>query len=78
MLNVNERAQSPLFTNDWNSLTYTFNYQIDIYEAFVNPEESFREGLFYAQITQNLFLYLRMFHEWGPMCLNVLPTFQGD
>uniref|UniRef100_A0A672Q465 Origin recognition complex, subunit 3 n=1 Tax=Sinocyclocheilus grahami TaxID=75366 RepID=A0A672Q465_SINGR len=30
---------------------------------FVNSEESFRKGPFYAQITQNLFLYLRMFHE---------------
>lgn len=38
---------------------------------FVNPEDSFREGLFYVQITQNLLLYLRMFHKWGPMTLDV-------
>ncbi len=42
---------------------------IHIYEAFVNLEESFREGLFYAQITQNLLIYLRKFHEWGPLIL---------
>ncbi len=44
-----------------------FNYQIGVYKAFVNEEESFREGPFYAQITPNLLLYLRMFHEWGPL-----------
>ncbi len=33
------------FTNDWNSLTYTcLTIKSDAYEAFVNPEESFREG----------------------------------
>ncbi len=37
----------------------------DVYEAFVDPEESFWEGLFYAQITLNLLLYLQLFHEWG-------------
>ncbi len=38
---------SALFTNDWNSLTYTcLTIKSDAYEAFVNPEESFREGLF--------------------------------
>ncbi len=50
--------------NDWNSLTYAcLTIESEVYEAFVNPEESFREGPFYAQITQNLLLYLRMFHE---------------
>ncbi len=33
----------------------------------MNPEESFREGPFYAQITQNILLYWQMFHEWGPL-----------
>ncbi len=37
------------------------------YEAFFNLEESFREGLFYMQITQNVLLYLHNFHEWGQM-----------
>ncbi len=42
---------SALFTNDWNSLTYTcLTIKSDVYEAFVNPEESFREDPFYAQI----------------------------
>ncbi len=36
----------------------------------MNPEESFREGLFYLQITQNWLLYLRMFHERDPLCGN--------
>ncbi len=58
-----------LFRNDWNSLTYTFNHQIGLYKAFVNPEESFREDLFYTQITQNLLIYLRKFIEWGPLIL---------
>lgn len=31
--------------------------------AFVNPEESFQEGLFYMQITTNLLIHLRTFHE---------------
>ncbi len=37
----------------------------DVYEAFVNLEESFREGLFYGQIALNLLTYLglRKFHE---------------
>ncbi len=35
----------------------------EVYQAFVNPEESFQEGPFYARITQNVLLYLRMFHE---------------
>jgi hypothetical protein len=53
-----------LFTNDWNSLTYTcLTIKSDVYEAFVNPELSFWEGPFYAQITPNLLLYLRKFHE---------------
>ncbi len=54
---------SALFMNDWNSLKYTFNYQIRLYKAFVNPEESFREDLFYTQITQNLLIYLLKFLE---------------
>ncbi len=37
--------------------------KLDVYEAFVNPEESFCEGLFCAQITLNVLLYLQMFHE---------------
>ncbi len=55
--------------NDWNSLTYTFNYQIRLYKVFVNPEESFQEDLFYTQITQNLLIYLRKFLEWDPLIL---------
>ncbi len=67
MLIVNERARVPYL--QWLEFINMrmFNYQIGVYEAFVNPEESFREGPFYTQITQNLLLYLRMFHEWGPM-----------
>ncbi len=57
---------------DCNSLTYAcLTIKSEVYEAFVNPEDSFREGPFYTQITQNLLLYLRMFHEWGPMCVCV-------
>ncbi len=53
-----------LFTNDWNSLTYTcLTIKSDVYEAFVNLEESFREGLFYGQIALNLLTYLCKFHE---------------
>ncbi len=50
---------SALFTNYWNSLTY----KSDIYKAFVNLEESFWEGLFYMEITNNLLIYLQMLHE---------------
>ncbi len=57
---------SALFTK-W---TYTcLTITLDVYEAFVNLEESFQEGQFYAQITQNLLLYLQMFYEWGPWCV---------
>ncbi len=49
MLIVNERARSALFTNDWNSLTYAcLTIKSDVYEVFVNPEESFREYPLYA------------------------------
>ncbi len=67
MLIVNERARVPYL--QWLEFINMrmFNYQIGVYEAFVNPEEGFREGPFYTQITQNVLLYLRMFHEWGPM-----------
>ncbi len=34
-----------------------FNYQIGVR----------KKGPYYVQITQNLLLYLRMFHEWGPL-----------
>ncbi len=37
----------------------------------MNPEQSFREGPFYTQITQNLLLYLRIFHKWGPMTFTI-------
>ncbi len=40
-----------------------FKLQSDVYETFVSPEESFLEGPFYMQTTQNL----QMFHEWGPL-----------
>ncbi len=33
-----------------------FNYQIGSLWEFVNPEESFQEGQFYAQIIQNVLL----------------------
>ncbi len=47
--------------NDWNSLTYTYlTIKLEVYKAFVNPEESFREGLFYTQISLNLLIYLRV------------------
>ncbi len=52
--------------NDWNSFTYTcLTIKSDVYEALVNLEESFREGLFYGQIALNLLTYLglRKFHE---------------
>ncbi len=53
---------SALFTNDWNVLTYAcFTIKSDVYEAFVNQEESFREGPFYAQITRNLLLFYKCF-----------------
>ncbi len=42
MLIVNERAHA-IFTNDSNSFTFI---KLDFYEAFVNQEESFREGPF--------------------------------
>ncbi len=32
----------------------------DVYKMFVNPEEIFREGLFYMQIIQNLLKYLHV------------------
>ncbi len=58
--------------NDLNSLTYTcLTIKSEVYEAFVNPEESFWEGLFYKQITLNLLTYLLKFHEWGPVLLDV-------
>ncbi len=54
--------------NDWNSLTYAcLTIKSDVYEAFVNPEESFQEGPFYVQITRNLLIYLQIFHEYGPL-----------
>ncbi len=60
---------SALFMNYWNLLTCAcLTIKSEVYEAFVNPGESFREDPFYAQITQNLLLYLRMFHERGPLC----------
>ncbi len=31
-----------------------FKLQSDVYETFVNPEESFLEGPFYMQTTQNV------------------------
>ncbi len=47
MLIVNEHATSALFTNYWNSLTYAcLTIKSEVYEAFVNPEESFQEGPF--------------------------------
>ncbi len=50
-----------LFTNDWNSLTYTWlTIKSDVYEVFVNPEESFRDDLFYGQITLNLLIYMQV------------------
>ncbi len=61
MLIVNERARAPYLRKIG---TYTcLTIKSDVYEAFVNPEESFREGPFYAQIIRNLLIYLRMFHE---------------
>lgn len=50
----------------WMSLHEWLEFKSDVYEAFVNPEESFQKGLLYVQITQNLLTYLRKIHEWGP------------
>ncbi len=65
MLIVNERAEHPIY--EW--LEFINIHMSEVYEEFVNPEDSFREGLFYAQITPNLLIYLCKFHEWGPLCL---------
>lgn len=44
-------CMSPMFKNDCNSLTYRCSaIKSDVYEASVNPEESFKEGLFYNRI----------------------------
>lgn len=40
---------------------HTFNIKSDVYEAVLNPEESFRERLFYVQITPNVLIYLQSF-----------------
>lgn len=54
MLIVNDRTHDILFTNDWNSLKYThLTIKSEVYNALVNPEDSFRESQFYTQITQN-------------------------
>ncbi len=42
--------------NDRTSLTCS-TIKSEVYEVFVNPGESFLEGLFYAQITQKLLIY---------------------
>ncbi len=40
-------CRSVLLTNDWNSLTYTcLMIKSEVYEAFMNTEESFRESPF--------------------------------
>ncbi len=68
MLIVNKHAPF-FFTNDWNSLTYTcLTIKSVIYEAFVNPEESFR--LFYVQITQNLLFHLLLSFTNEAQCVN--------
>ncbi len=57
------------FTKDWNALTYTcLTIKPDVYDARVCESR----GEFYAQMTLNWLLYLRMFHEWGPLPVNVM------
>ncbi len=59
----NEKKSTKRPTGGMVTVKLTYTYISEVYEAFVNLEESFREGPFYAQITQNLLLYLWMFHE---------------
>jgi len=52
-------------THTWFTITS------DIYEVFMNQEKSFQEVLFTHKSLSYLLVYLQMFHEWDPMCLEV-------
>ncbi len=51
MLIVNERAREPYLRMIGIHYHTCLTIKSDVYEAFVNPEESFQEGPFYMQIT---------------------------